>query len=143
MFYQNLQTNKQPTRRTSQNLLFSAVRLKTRLMKHLLSIALLFSITACASVTDTFKFNGSSAESIESDISYIMSKLPQRKQFEFIGSLMQIQLSDVDTALTVLLNPELQSMNYDILSKKLDGLTYDQVLELASQSETKIDISSN
>jgi hypothetical protein len=112
-------------------------------MKHLLSIALLFSITACASVTDTFKFNGSSAESIESDISYIMSKLPQRKQFEFIGSLMQIQLSDVDTALTVLLNPELQSMNYDILSKKLDGLTYDQVLELASQSETKIDISSN
>jgi hypothetical protein len=61
----------------------------------------------------------------------------------FIGSLMQIQLSDVDTALAVVLNPELQSMNYDILSKKLDGLTYDEVLELASQSETKIDISFN
>lgn len=61
----------------------------------------------------------------------------------FIGSLMQIQLSEVDTALTVILNPELQSMNYDILSKKLDGLTYDEVLELASQSKTKIDISFN
>lgn len=56
---------------------------------------------------------------------------------------MQIQLSEVDTALTVILNPELQSMNYDILSKKLDGLTYDEVLELASQSKTKIDISFN
>jgi starvation-inducible outer membrane lipoprotein len=143
MFYQNLQTRKQPTLRNSQKIFFSAVRFKNRLMKHLFSIAMFFSITACASVTDTFEFNGSSAESIESDISYIMSKLPQRKQLEFIGSLMQIQLSDVDTALTVLLNPELQSMNYDILSKKLDGLTYGEVLELASQSETKINISSN
>ena len=107
-----------------------------------LAIALLLSV-GCASVSDTFVFNGDSSQTIQKDISYLYKKLPRDKKQQMLVALLAIQFSDVNSVYDMLGDPAMERMNYDILSKKLDGLTYAQMLELASTSKTKVVVSRN
>jgi hypothetical protein len=104
-----------------------------------LSIAFI-TLLGCASTKEEFVFNGSSEESIQGDISYMLKKLPNRKRMEFAAALLAIQFSDVRSVYDILGDPTMEEMNYFILSKKMDGLTYKQVMALASDSPTKISV---
>lgn len=104
-----------------------------------LSIVLI-TLMGCASTNEDFVFNGSSEESIQSDISYMLKTLPNRKRMEFVAALFAIQFSDVNSIVDMLGDPTMETMNYYILSKKIDGLTYKQVMELAANSPTKTSI---
>lgn len=111
-------------------------------MKNLfLALSLLFLIS-CTSVPDTFVFDGDSSQSIEVDINYVFNKLPRSKKQEFLIALLAIQFSDVNSVFDMLGDPAMEGMNYDILSKKLDGLTYAEMIKLASASKNKVKISS-
>ncbi|NMH64147.1 hypothetical protein [Shewanella salipaludis] len=107
-----------------------------------LGLTLLTSV-GCASVSDTFVLNGNSSQTIQKDINYLFKKLSKNKKQQFAMALLAIQFSDVNSVYDMLGDPAMEGMNYDILSKKLDGLTYAQVIELASASKTKVSISKN
>ena len=104
-----------------------------------LSIAFV-TLLGCASIREDFVFNGSSEESIQSDINYILKTLPNRERIEFVAALLAIQFSDVHSGFDLLGDPALESINYHILSKKMDGLTYNQVMVLAASSPTKVSV---
>ena len=58
-------------------------------------------------------------------------------------ALMAIQFSDVTSVYDILGDPTMtDEMNYFIIGKKIDGLNYYQVLELAKSSPTKVGVSS-
>ncbi|WP_395345313.1 DUF6694 family lipoprotein [Ningiella sp. W23] len=112
-------------------------------MRSIVLIALLFSLIACASNQIDFVFDGSNEATIKRDINNTLNTLPQQKRMEFLMALLAIQLSDIDSAQEMLSDPNMRTTNYAVLSKKLDGLTYSQILELASTSKTKVEMSSN
>ena len=104
-----------------------------------LSVAFI-SLLGCASTKEEFVFNGSSETSIQNDIGYMLKKLPNNKRVDFAAALVAIQFSDVTSANDLLDDPTMESINYYILSKKMDGLTYKQVMELAANSPTKVSV---
>ena len=110
--------------------------------KFVLALALLISF-GCTSVPDNFVFNGNSSKSIQSDINTLLKKLPRNKKQEFLMALLAIQFSDVNSVYDMIGDPAMSGMNYDILSKKLDGLTYGEVIELAATSKTQVEVITN
>ena len=110
--------------------------------KFVLALALLISF-GCTSVPDNFVFNGNSSKSIQSDINTLLKKLPRNKKQEFLMALLAIQFSDVNSVYDMIDDPAMSGMNYDILSKKLDGLTYGEVIELAATSKTQVKVLTN
>ncbi|GGW74879.1 DUF6694 family lipoprotein [Alteromonas halophila] len=112
-------------------------------MKTLFLVLTLLLTIGCTSVPDTFVFNGDSRQSIQNDIKYILKKLPRSEKQEFVVALVAIQFSDVNSVYDMVGDPAMSGINFDILSKKLDGLTYAEVLELASASKNKVKIYKN
>lgn len=109
-------------------------------MRFLFVLTVLVGLTSCASTTEEFVFDGSTEQSIQEDIKFMLKKLPNRKKLEFSIALIAIQFSDVKSVYDMIGDPAMESMNYHILSKKLDGLTYKQVIKLAQNSPTKISV---
>ena len=115
------------------------IYLRKKMRSLVLTIAII-TLIGCASTKDEFIFDGSSEASIQRDISYMFKKLPDRKKLEFSIALLAIQFSDVTGVKDFIGDPTMESTNYFILSKKLDGLTYKEVMELASKSPTKVSL---
>ncbi|MGX9463592.1 DUF6694 family lipoprotein [Shewanella sp. A14] len=112
-------------------------------MRSLFFMLLLMSLIGCASIKDTYVFNGETSETIQADITHVLKQLPRRDKSQFIMALLAIQFSDVNGVSDLIGDPAMDGMNYDILSKKLDGLTYVQVIALASKSKTKVEMVKN
>ncbi|TPV54579.1 hypothetical protein FJ444_18935 [Aestuariibacter sp. GS-14] len=109
-------------------------------MKSLFFTLSILLIAGCASVDENLVLNGKSATALENDINTIVESLPNRKKREFMFALLSIQMDVTENPLTILGNPDGNFVNYELLSKHLDGLTYKQVLELASKSKTSIEV---
>ena len=68
-------------------------------------------------------------------------KLSQQKNLNFTIALMQIQMSDVKSASEAIEANLHQSLNYEALAPKINGLNYKEILKLAEKSPTKATIS--
>ena len=83
-------------------------------------------------------FDGSTAKSTERDVSKVLKRLKSKEGQQFLLALISIQSSDVDI-FDLLSNPKKATeLNFNIIAKKIDGLNYQQVLELASQSPMQV-----
>ena len=90
-----------------------------------------------------YVFDGSTAESTQQGVSAVRKRLKPAEQLEFLMALMAIQFSDVTSVYDILGDPTMtDEINYFIIGKKIDGLNYYQVLELAKSSPTKVGVSS-
>lgn len=110
--------------------------------KLILAFAMLALITGCASSTDDYKnhvFNGDTPAVMKADIHQVFTQLPRHQKTKFFIALMEIQLPAKGTPqhTQVIDDPAKIKIDYALLSKKIDGLTYQQVLELAEKSPVK------
>jgi hypothetical protein len=112
-------------------------------MKIIVLSIVFITLLGCASTQDEFIFDGSSEESIQNSISHMLMELPEQKRMEFATALLAIQFSDVKSVFDILGDPAMESINYHILSKKLDGLTYRQVMPLAKSSPNSMKVTSD
>lgn len=106
-------------------------------MKYLFFTLSLLLISGCASVDENLVLNGKSAAAFENDINTIMQSLPRRKRQEFMVALRTIEMNVSPSPLDVLANIDSNTVDYELLSQHLDGLTYNQVLERASKSRIR------
>ncbi len=107
-------------------------------MKYLLFALLITFLTGCASTKRDYVFDGSTVETTKQGVSHVIKRLKPAEQSEFLMALVAIQFSDVTSVYDILGNPTMTGeMNYFIVGKKIDGLNYYQVLELAKSSPTK------
>lgn len=111
-------------------------------MKNLIFVLIICFLSACASTKKDFVFDGSSVESTKQGISKVSKRLKVDEQVEFLMALMAIQYSDVSSVSEILGDPTMtDEINYFVIGKKIDGLNYYDVLELAKVSQTKVSIS--
>lgn len=112
-------------------------------MKNLLIVVMVSILSACASIKKDFVFDGSTIESTQDGISKVIKRLKPAEQIEFMMALMAIQFSDVKSVYDVIDDPTMMNeMNYFIIGRKIDGLNYYGVLDLAKTSPTKVSIES-
>ena len=110
-------------------------------MKHLLFVVLISFLSACVSIKKDFVFDGSTIETTQQGISKVSKRLKPIDQVQFLMALMAIQFSDVSSINEIKGDPIMTNeMNYFIIGKKIDGLNYYGVLELAKSSQTKISL---
>ena len=109
-------------------------------MKSVQIIMLVIALCGCATTKQDYIFDGSSQMSISEGVSKMMKKLKRQNKVEFFIALIRIQLSDVNSATEIVGKPSLMNINYEHIGKKIDGLNYYQILELASKSQTKASI---
>lgn len=107
-------------------------------MKALITLLATISLFACATTKSAFVADGSTAETTQLSVSWMTRDFTSQQRFEFMLILLQIQFSHVKTASESKLDPELQGLNYSVIGSKIHGLTYDEILELAKQSPTKV-----
>ncbi|GMM84473.1 hypothetical protein [Pseudoalteromonas sp. MTN2-4] len=108
-------------------------------MKNLLIIITILLFSACASIKKDFVFDGSTIESTQDGISEVIKRLKPAEKIEFTMALLAIQFSDVKSVYEVIDDPTMiNEMNYFIIGKKIDGLNYYGVLDLAKTSPTKV-----
>ncbi|WP_394194019.1 DUF6694 family lipoprotein [Pseudoalteromonas atlantica] len=110
-------------------------------MKNLLVVVIILILSACASTKKDFVFDGSTIESTKQGISKVSKRLKPMQQIEFMMALMAIQFSDVSSVNEIIGDPTMTNeMNYYIIGKKIDGLNYYGVLDLAKSSQTKVSL---
>lgn len=98
-------------------------------------------LSSQVALADETIVDGSSAASTKASVAKMQNKLPDNKKFNFHIALMQIQLSDVKSASEAIEANLHQSLNFEVLAPKIDGLSYKGILELAEKSPTKATIS--
>jgi len=110
-------------------------------MKHLLIALSILMLSACVSTKNDFRFDGSTPESTQAGVTKVLKKLKPKDSMIFIGSLIAIQFSDVQSAEDVVGDPTMTNeINYFIIGKKIDGLNYYEVLDLAKRSQNTLSI---
>ncbi|WP_286342332.1 DUF6694 family lipoprotein [Ferrimonas sp. YFM] len=110
-------------------------------MKNLIVVTLITLCVGCSSIKDDFVFDGSTEASTQAGIVKVMKRLRPKDRLEFMTALMAIQFYDVKSASEVVDDPTMvNEMNYFIIGKKIDGLNYQQVIELAKTSPTKVEV---
>lgn len=110
-------------------------------MKVLFALILSCLLFACASVPENFVFDGSTPETTQRDIQFVLDKLNKRESVEFAAALLAIQFSDVKSVKDIVGDPAMEGFYYHLIGKKIDGMTYEEVLALAEKSPTKTTIS--
>ena len=99
-------------------------------------------LSACVSTKSDFRFDGSTPESTQMGVNKVLKALKPQDSMRFLGALMSIQFSDVQSVKDIMGDPTMMGeMNYFIIGKKIDGLNYYEVLELASSSSSKVEFS--
>ncbi|EGM78568.1 hypothetical protein Rhein_1344 [Rheinheimera sp. A13L] len=112
-------------------------------MKHIVFAFFITLVAGCASTKSDYVFDGSTVESTKQGVSDVTKRLKPSEQLAFLKALMAIQFSDVRSVYDILDDPTMtDEMNYFIIGKKIDGLNYYEVLELAKSSPTKVSVSS-
>ncbi|WP_215397374.1 hypothetical protein [Rheinheimera oceanensis] len=112
-------------------------------MKLVLFALLMTLVVGCASTKRDYVFDGSTIESTKQGVTDVTKRLKPAEQLQFLMALMAIQFSDVTSVYDILGDPTMtDEINYFIIGKKIDGLNYYEVLELAKSSPTKVGVSS-
>jgi hypothetical protein len=107
-------------------------------MKKLIPFLLVATLAACANTKADFRVDGSSATSTEKSVVKINRALNERQRLEFALALMQIQLSDMNSAFDLLSNKSLQFTNYPDFATKINGMTYQEIMDLAQNTLVKV-----
>ncbi len=111
-------------------------------MKHLLIALSILMLSACVSTKNDFRFDGSTPETTQVGVNKVLKALKPQDSMRFLGALIAIQFSDVQSAEDIIGDPTMMNeVNYFIIGKKIDGLNYYEVLELASSSPSKVEFS--
>lgn len=111
-------------------------------MKYIFFALLITILSGCASTKGNYVFDGSTAESTKQGVSDVTQRLKPAEQIEFLAALLAIQFSDVTSFSDISGDPTMTNeINYFIIGKKIDGLTYYEVLALAKSSPTKVNVS--
>ncbi|MBB1452450.1 hypothetical protein H5159_15505 [Pseudoalteromonas sp. SG43-1] len=111
-------------------------------MKRLLIALSILMLSACASTKSDFRFDGSTPESTQAGVNKVLKALKTQDSMRFLGALIAIQFSDVQSAEDIIGDPTMMNeVNYFIIGKKIDGLNYYEVLDLASTSPSKVEFS--
>lgn len=113
-------------------------------MKAILFSLFIAIISGCASVKDEYIFDGTTVESTRQGIGTVSKRLRPAERIELMMALLAIQFSDVSSVHDIIDDPTMtEQLNYRIIGKKINGLNYHQVLELAKSSPTKVELSSS
>lgn len=111
-------------------------------MKRLLIALSILMLSACVSTKSDFRFDGSTPESTQAGVNKVLKALKTQDSMRFLGALIAIQFSDVQSAEDIIGDPTMMNeVNYFIIGKKIDGLNYYEVLDLASSSPSKVEFS--
>ena len=101
-------------------------------MKHIVFAFFITIVAGCASTKSEYVFDGSTVESTKQGVLAVSKRLKPAQRLEFLMALMAIQFSDVTSVYDILGDPTMtDEINYFIIGKKIDGLNYYEVLELA------------
>lgn len=110
---------------------------------HLIKLCLLVLVLSGCASTPSYVFDGSSAESTQKGVNFISRQLSAAENKRFLTALFQIHYYDTLTGAEALNNPKLNKpLNYEVIGKKIDGMTYEEVLAFAKTSPTKVTLSS-
>ncbi len=107
-------------------------------MKQLTFIFILSILTGCASTPstpinlETFKVSANTQKQYAKSIDRIMDALSEKDRKNLILAFAKIQFSDSKSAGEAIKNLD------GTLKKKLNGLTYYQILDLAAESKVKV-----
>lgn len=102
-------------------------------------MVMLAGLVACSNVDRNFVVDGSNAESTQLSIEIIQEGLSSRQREEFVLALLVLQLSSINTAVDILMKPELaEGVHYETLGPLIDGLTYDEILAKAETVDVKV-----
>lgn len=112
-------------------------------MKKLIPFLLVATLAACANTKADFRVDGSSATSTEKSVGKINRALSDQQRLEFAVALMRIQLSEMKTVVDFLQNNSLHSTNYSFLANKINGMTYQEIMDLAQKSEVRFETRTN
>ena len=100
-------------------------------------VSFLLSISVAIAAERTI--DGSSAKSTEKSLTTMTTSLSPDERPQLAMAIMRIQLAEFGSASEV--PPDFESVNYEYLSSKQDGLNYSQILILADESPIKASIS--
>lgn len=114
--------------------------MKRKLINFMLVGFVTILLSACAATDSGVRVDGTSAASAEKGIMTIQRNLRDKEQFEFTAALLAIQLSEVASVTDFLADPSLQSLNYEKIAKKINGMTYREIMALAKKSQTSVKI---
>lgn len=110
-------------------------------MKNLFVLLFMLLALGCASTKNAYVFDGTTAKSTEQGVVYMSKRLKPAQHIEFLIALLAIQFSDVNSAYDVIDDPTMiNQFNYEVIGKKIHGLTYTEVLALAKTSPTKVSV---
>ncbi len=110
-------------------------------MRVVLLVVVFVLLSACANLKKDYVFDGSTEQSTQAGVSRVLKSLKPAEQMEFFMALMAIQFSDVSSVHDIMGDPTMtDEVNYFIIGKKINGLNYYQVLELAKTSPTKVSV---
>lgn len=112
-------------------------------MKSLLFTLTLILISGCASSEKPLVFSGNSPSILKTEINRQIELLPEGKKEQFLIALLSIQMAATNNPLAFLSGKDGEALNYELLAKEIDGLTYKQVLERASESKISVEILSD
>ena len=91
-------------------------------------------------LADELVVDGSSAASTKSSLAKMQKGFSRDEKMVFNVALLQIQLSDVKSASEAIEQNLVNSLIYKLLGPKIDGLNYEEIMELAKNSPTKASI---
>ncbi len=107
-------------------------------MKNIIIAIVLTGLMACSTTPNTIVFDGSSAESTQQDVIRLMAQLNSHDKQEFVMVLLAIQLAEFDTPLAALNHSDRNGqMDFGLIGQKINGLDFEQVLELAHSKSDK------
>ena len=110
--------------------------------KSFMTVFLLLVLSACANTPEPLTIDGSSPESTKQSIAQMSKRLPRGSQVEFQIALMLIQWSETKSVTDLIGSNTLAgTLDYENLGSKINGMTYEQILELAEKSPVKAKIS--
>ena len=101
-------------------------------------VFIVLSLLGCANSNKHIVIDGSSTKTTEDSVNAIMSQLSDSKKMKFTIALTSIRFSSANSLLESINSGEMKALDYSILSEKLAGLNYTQIMKLAKKSEANI-----
>ena len=112
-------------------------------VKKIVVSTILCLLVSCASMGQPVIVDGTSARTTKNSIAKINKRLSSRKIIELQVALLRIRMSEVYSAAELIASKIDLANDYEFLGKKIHGLSYPQILELAEQSPAKARLISN
>lgn len=106
-------------------------------MKFVYILVVLGMLSGCVTTKNSYQLDGATAQSVNDGISHLMAKLSEPEKTQLALSLVTIQLAELNNVWELAGKKSLQ-LNYQFLSKKIDGLNYYQILELARVTKERV-----